>query len=236
MKKQLILLFFMVFFVSSNSFAGSITLKSGEEIQGEILERTSDYVKIDFQGIELTYFLSDIDKINGETINRVITMEDLEALNPMPSESKPSKPNRIEKTKPVAFPKKMPQDITARYGAFLISAIGIAVLFFALLVYVYVCLCLQFIAAKTSTEPVWLAWIPIGNLFLMCKIGDLSYWWLLGFLAGLIPFIGVIATLVLSGYIWYRIAINRNKAGWIGAITCLPLVGLVTMGYLAFSE
>jgi hypothetical protein len=46
----------------------------------------------------------------------------------------------------------------------------------------------------------------------------------------------MVANPVFFGYLWYNIALARNKPGWIGAITFLPIVNLFTMGYLAFSD
>lgn len=41
-------------------------LKSGQQIEGKIIERTDKYVKIDFNGAPLTYFFDEISEINGE--------------------------------------------------------------------------------------------------------------------------------------------------------------------------
>jgi hypothetical protein len=92
------------------------------------------------------------------------------------------------------------------------------------------------IAKKTSQTPAWLAWIPIANLFLMCKIAALPYWWLFGILLGFIPYVGWLLSSALSGYIWYRIALARNKPGWVGILIIIPVVNLAIMGYLAFTE
>lgn len=41
---------------------------------------------------------------------------------------------------------------------------------FSIGVYVWVALCLHIIANKTNTPNAWLAWIPIANIYLMCKV------------------------------------------------------------------
>ncbi|MDD5512779.1 MAG: DUF5684 domain-containing protein, partial [Candidatus Omnitrophica bacterium] len=119
-----------------------------------------------------------------------------------------------------------------------IAAIGgiIAIIFLATLIYVYSSLCLYFIARKTGNEPAWLAWVPIGNLFLMCKIAGQSYWLLLIFLASFLPIIGGLVNLGLFGFFWFKIAEARGKPGWMGILCVLPLVNLVMMGVIAFSE
>jgi len=47
-------------------FAEIITLKSGGTVEGEIIEKTDKYVKIDFQGVKLKYFMDEIKDIDGQ--------------------------------------------------------------------------------------------------------------------------------------------------------------------------
>lgn len=115
------------------------------------------------------------------------------------------------------------------FGFFIITILCI-------LFYIYSALCLQFIAKKTNREPTWLAWIPIANLFLMCKIASIAYWWLLLLLLAFIPIIGFLVTIGFFGFLWYKIALTRNKPGWLGALSIIPIANLVIMGYLAFSD
>lgn len=46
-------------------FAEDIILKSGKTIEGKIIEKTDEYVKVDFNGVPLTYFFDDIESIKG---------------------------------------------------------------------------------------------------------------------------------------------------------------------------
>lgn len=46
-------------------FAETIYLKSGKIVEGKLIEKTDDYIKIDFQGVSLTYFLDEIEAIDG---------------------------------------------------------------------------------------------------------------------------------------------------------------------------
>lgn len=62
-------------------FAETIVLKSGKTIDGKIIERTDKYVKIDFYGVALTYFLDEIQSIAGENIN-IDESSRLEVSNP----------------------------------------------------------------------------------------------------------------------------------------------------------
>ncbi|MCX5704181.1 MAG: hypothetical protein NT066_06815 [Candidatus Omnitrophica bacterium] len=49
MKNKIILLCLAFIFVSLNSYADTISLKSGKQIEGKILEMANDSVKIDFE-------------------------------------------------------------------------------------------------------------------------------------------------------------------------------------------
>jgi len=46
-------------------FCETIVLKSGRTVEGKILEKTDKYIKVDIEGIPITYYLDDIESING---------------------------------------------------------------------------------------------------------------------------------------------------------------------------
>lgn len=52
--------------ISSVAFAETVVLKSGKTIEGNLVEETDKYIKIDFEGVTLTYFLDEIDHIDKE--------------------------------------------------------------------------------------------------------------------------------------------------------------------------
>lgn len=56
-------------FLPNSNFAETIILKSGKTIEGKITEKTSEYIKIDFSGTPLTYYLEDIERIVDEELN-----------------------------------------------------------------------------------------------------------------------------------------------------------------------
>jgi len=116
------------------------------------------------------------------------------------------------------------------------AAAALVVLFVVFILYIYSSLCIMFIAKKTAKTPAWLSWIPIGNLFLLCKIAGITYWWLLLLLVYIVPIAGPLIFLAFCGYLWYKVALARKKPGWVGILWVIPLVNLVVMGYLAFSE
>ena len=51
---------------SSLTLAETIILKSGQTIKGEVVEKTQSYIKVDVDGITLTYFSDEIERIEKE--------------------------------------------------------------------------------------------------------------------------------------------------------------------------
>ncbi|MDD5129971.1 MAG: hypothetical protein PHS66_02820 [Candidatus Omnitrophica bacterium] len=49
------------------SFSQTILLKSGQKVEGKIIEQTDKYVKLDFEGIELTFYNDEIFSIDQST-------------------------------------------------------------------------------------------------------------------------------------------------------------------------
>lgn len=98
-----------------------------------------------------------------------------------------------------------------------------------LAVYVWLALCLHIIANKTSTPNAWLAWIPIANAYLMCKVAGRSGWWTILFF---IPLVNIIIAIT----IWMGIAQARDKPSWLGILIIIPVVNLIIPGILAFAE
>ena len=63
MKIKIILFALLLFFCRCIAYADTLILKSGQKIEGKIIEKTNDYVKIDFQGVTITYFNDEIKDI-----------------------------------------------------------------------------------------------------------------------------------------------------------------------------
>lgn len=114
-------------------------------------------------------------------------------------------------------------DVTAS-----LTVIGIAA-FIIIIIYVYLSLCLYLIAKKAGVKNAWLGWVPVANVFLMCAISKISYWWLL---ALFVPFLNILVML----YIWYKITMSLGKPGWLAILLIVPVVHYIVMGYLAFSK
>ncbi|MDD5355623.1 MAG: tetratricopeptide repeat protein [Candidatus Omnitrophica bacterium] len=62
--KLIILALSLCLYFQVLTFAEIIVLKSGETVEGKLVEKTDKYIKIDFQGVPLTYFLNEIQSVN----------------------------------------------------------------------------------------------------------------------------------------------------------------------------
>ena len=96
-------------------------------------------------------------------------------------------------------------------------------------VYAFMAITLQMIAGKTGTSETWMAWVPVLNVYLMCKIAGKPGWWVLLFF---IPFVNLVATVM----VWMGIAEARQKPAWLGVLMLVPIANIVIPAHLAFSE
>lgn len=64
--KRVLPFILFLFLFSPNANCEIIRLKNGKTIEGKIIQKTADYVKIEFYGVPLTYFLEDIQSIEEE--------------------------------------------------------------------------------------------------------------------------------------------------------------------------
>lgn len=67
-KKFLIKLLLLSLCFPNFVFADTIILKSGQKIEGKIIQITDKYVKLELEGMPLTYYLEDIQSINAEKL------------------------------------------------------------------------------------------------------------------------------------------------------------------------
>jgi hypothetical protein len=49
-------------------FSETVVLKSGKTIEGKIAEKTAECIKIDIYGVPVTYYLDEIESIDGEKL------------------------------------------------------------------------------------------------------------------------------------------------------------------------
>lgn len=249
---RILFIFSILLFLSSPVFADSIVMKSGEVVEADIIERDAQKIVVEIEGVRLPYFLSDIEKINNESIAVVVEQPAAAVENTVSAEEQP-----VLQAQPVDQPKTelppavvlppeiavekasipdMKQDRMGRSTKQASPMVSLIIIIFAIGAYVYGATCLQMIAKKTSQGPDWHAWVPILNLMLLCRVAAVPYVWLLLFLGALIPFIGPLCGAAFSAFIWYKVAIVLKKPSWIGFLAAIPLVNFIVMGYFAFSS
>lgn len=158
-------------------YADTIILKSGKQIEATIVEKTTEFIRVDIEGIQITYYLDEIETINGERIAVVKEKEPLlETTNqtqPLVSETTevvPEKPltGLTDVSEPQAEPSgefeqprikpstPLPSGLEPKTAAVIVTAFAGMFLFFVVIfivTYVYVSLCLYFIAKKTQQQP-----------------------------------------------------------------------------------
>ena len=98
-----------------------------------------------------------------------------------------------------------------------------------LVVYVWLALCLHIIANKTDTSNPWLAWIPIANIYRMCKVADKPGWWLILFF---IPLVNIVMSII----VWMAIAEARHQPSWLGVLIIIPIANFVIPWVLTFAD
>ncbi len=101
--------------------------------------------------------------------------------------------------------------------------------------YVYFALAYMSLAKKTKTEPAWLAWVPIANLYLISQMAKMHWWPILLILGVIIPVINVFAMIALMVFtvIWdWKIFERVGRPGWWAITIIIPIVGWITFAVL----
>jgi len=65
--KKFFSVIFLICFLTSTAFADTVYLKNGRSVSGEIIERTDEYIKLDFDGTSLTYWTDEIETVQRES-------------------------------------------------------------------------------------------------------------------------------------------------------------------------
>jgi ABC-type Na+ efflux pump permease subunit len=134
----------------------------------------------------------------------------------------------------------------AGLGAIIAGALIVFLVIYVLVmiaVYIYMALALMKVAQRTKTKNAWLAWIPIGNIYLMSKIAKMPWWPILLLLVFWIPFVNILAMLVFGAFVcaWtWKICEARKRPGWWAIITIVPGIGgiwsFIMWGILAWGK
>jgi hypothetical protein len=115
----------------------------------------------------------------------------------------------------------------AEYGGH--GGLPTGVIFLWIAIYVFAALALMALAKRTKTPHGWLAWIPIGNIFLFLMIAKRPLWW---FIFLLIPLVNIIFGII----VWLDILKIRGKPSWWVILLIIPFVNLVVLAILAWGK
>jgi hypothetical protein len=253
MKK--IIYFFIFFLFSFPLFSETIVLKSGSSLEGKIIERTDEYIKIDFQGIPLTYYFDQISTIDGQKIQQ-----------PLPEEPLSVEPEMYRSTKEAYEPEDSSED-SPGYGSDAFGdagrtfpeqesgfkeeyqagggseaealtsrpvmppqkvdaiAHGIILLIFLPLFVLMVISCWK-VFIKAG-QPGWACIVPIYNIYIILIIGRKPIWWLFLFF---IPYVSIVMNILA------HIAMAENFGKGIGFGIGLAFLPFVFYPILAFGS
>lgn len=108
---------------------------------------------------------------------------------------------------------------------------GLALVYFLVMIafYVYMGLCLLYMAKKTNTPNGWFGFIPILNVILMLQIAKKPIWWIILLL---VPIVNIIIVIM----VWMKMAEACGKESWWGILMIVPGVNLIVPAVLAFSK
>ena len=101
-------------------------------------------------------------------------------------------------------------------------------LILGILTYLYISVCLYFMAKKTGEDNAWFAFVPILDIILLLSVADMPLWWLV---LCFIPLVNLVAAVM----IWMAASRAMGKPSWMGLLILIPVLNLVFIGYLAFS-
>ena len=188
--KKIIGLTLLCVMLTAFVFAETIILKSGKEIDGKILEKTDDYITVDFHEVPVTYFLDEIEQITAkdEAISspeQNITEKESTPLSKLEQIiNKGLTPDQIESIK---------NSLLAQFKE-VRPALSATIHIISFLASLLTIIAIWKIFSKAG-HPGWMSLIPIYNLHILLKIIDKPQWWILLFF---IPFVNIIIYLILN--------------------------------------
>ena len=84
MKK--IIVFCICFLITTNAYAQTaIKLKSGGTVEGKLVEKTDAYIKLNIHGVDLTYWMDEIESIKSKDTDAQALSTDAQALSKEPT-------------------------------------------------------------------------------------------------------------------------------------------------------
>jgi hypothetical protein len=64
----------MILLIPVRALASELVLKSGQKLEGTIVEKTDEYIRIDPNiGVVVTYYTEEIDTVNGQRLQNLVS-------------------------------------------------------------------------------------------------------------------------------------------------------------------
>jgi len=78
MKKKMLVgliasLLWVFFCFLSFGYAATVVLKSGKTVEGKIIKKTDEYIKLDIQGVSTVYYFNEVENIDGKPFDNFKT-------------------------------------------------------------------------------------------------------------------------------------------------------------------
>ena len=102
-----------------------------------------------------------------------------------------------------------------------------------LITYIYSSWALMVIGNRLNMENSWFAWVPILNLVMLAKIGDINPWTIL---LVIIPVVNVFYLIYFSAVSSMKMTEKLGLDKYLGLLMFVPLVNYILMGYLAWGK
>lgn len=234
-----------------------ITLANGNRLYGTVIRRDADEVEVSMAGAGTITLaaaeIASVEEVASQDTGQLneqaarLAREEEEARRRTRKAQPPVSPRRSEIAEPQARA-RTPGQRTRGMGGMrrwlltdplanktlkavikVLGALGAWVFVILLVLGVYFAVCVQRLAERTGTGDEWMAWVPLLNFYLACRVGGRPGWWLLLYP---IPLLGTVIDLL----VWAGIAAAREKSPWLCLFMLLPVANWILVGYLAFTK
>ncbi|MDO8580539.1 MAG: hypothetical protein Q7S13_03570 [Candidatus Omnitrophota bacterium] len=229
-----------------------IQLKSGQVINGTIIERTDQHIRVDVGvAVPVTYFAEDISTIDGVSFSSSPSAIPKKAVPPPTTKARSDHASSVQHTKIQPIEKNMARPLPPVYQRlkeikeeeerkeawarapwdqkllrYLQSIPLPLLLFLSLVFYLICCWPVMLIGDKLGIDNPWMAWVPILHQILVVRMGEKPLWWAILLF---VPFLSLIAKAI----VWMRITDLLQRPFWLGIAAAVPGFNLMVPWYLA---
>ncbi len=221
----LIILCIMVSAYAENVYAAKIKLKTGMVVDCQIIEKTDEYVKVDFRGIDVKFALDKIDSIDEDP---AVLEDDLVEPGVDFVVQEKSKFQKFSAFFQQSIERER-QKTQSNRTCSLDPVSSNEVIFkttFALFFFIFMIVSLWIINKKAG-YPGWAVLVPIYNVYVSVKIAGKPGWWVLLFFVPIVSF-----------FVWIAVSIGiaKNFGKSVGFGFGLMFLSIIFYPILAFGK